>query len=261
MIAACGGGGGGPDNVQPEPETLRTDLLYGYYLSFDNQTAETRDHVNLVHEGNWFGSAPTIASMAAHGKATMLDLNQTVYQGNDVRADAEQRLVALFDALRASGVLAQVVALYPIDEPQASAGTVEAANALIRRAASGYPELSGVKLAVIYDLRGTPGIATYDWIGLDHYPSGADILTSSHWKSIVASLRPGQRTLLVPGGGDPFQQDPEPFRRYAHNNAHVVGILPFMWARQHPSEVAGIGTNGMAPQYRALGLQLTGGAP
>jgi hypothetical protein len=244
-------------HTQEAPQVLRTDLWYGYYLTFDNQTEETKDHVNLVHEPGWFGAEQTIASMRSHGKPVMLDLHQTVYEGGSPRADAQARAMALFDQLQVAGVLHQVVALYPIDEPQVSDSTVEAVNAAIRRAASHYPQLSQVKLAVIYDERRQPGVSSYDWIGMTFYSQREGVLISDLWTSLAASLRPDQRTFLVPAGGDPFQQDPEAFRRYAHSTPQVIGVMPFMWAQQHPSDRAGIGTNGMAPVYRALGLELT----
>lgn len=263
LLVSCGGGGGSSPESIPEYVTkpveivvARPGLFMGYYLTFDNQIAETADHVNLVHEGGWFGVDQTIASMRLHGKATMLDLHQTVYEGDSPRPDAEGRAMALFDLLQGAGVLHQVVALYPIDEPQVSSETVEAVNAAIRRAASHYPQLSQVKLAVIYDERRQPCVPCYDWIGMTYYSQREGVLTSALWTGLAASLRPDQRTFLVPAGGDPFQQDPEPFRRYAHSNPQVIGILPFMWAQQHPSDRQGIGANGMAPAYRAMGREI-----
>ena len=38
----------GRDIAIPAPDTLRTDLLYGYYGTHGKQIAETTDHVNLV---------------------------------------------------------------------------------------------------------------------------------------------------------------------------------------------------------------------
>lgn len=249
LLLSCGGGGSSSSDVAympPPPTVQRHDILYGYFLDFNNQNAETAGTVNLAHESGWFGDDATIASMRQHNLPTMLS----------VRLDT---LPATLTHLQQAGVLHQVIALYPVDEPDLNMTDqdVLTQNATIRQIASGYPELVNVKLAVIYANRGTfPGIASYDWIGMDNYPLGSAILISPLWTRMVGLLRPDQRIILVPPGGDPWRQDPEAFRRYAHENPQVVLVLPFMWAQQLPSTAQGIGTNGMAPVYNALGLEL-----
>lgn len=263
FLCACGGGGGG-DHMPPAPAALRTDLWYGYYLTFDNQAQETADHVTMVHEGGWFGVDATIASMKAHGKPVMLDLSVHVYPDARAHPDTHDRAKAVFQKLEAAGLLHQVVALYPIDEPEIHGGIDDAAvtwvNGEIRRAAAGFPQLAGVKLAVIYTSKGTlPGFASYDWVGMNDYGMGSGLLASAAWMAIMDRLQPHQGAFLVPGGGDPWRQDPEAFRRYAHAEPRVVGIMPFMWAaRRGQGDAPGIGTNGMAAAYRAVGLEFQG---
>jgi len=83
---------------------------------------------------------------------------------------------------------------------------------------------------------------------------------SKPFETMVARLRPDQTYLLVPGGGDPWRQDPEAFRRWAHSDPRCVGILAFMWAERGDDpknpHMPGIGTNGMAEKYRAMGREL-----
>jgi hypothetical protein len=248
------------------PATLRTDLLFGYFHTFDSQATETADHVNVMFESGWFGAEATALSMRGHGKRTILCLSVECYDfdlGMVPRPDAWQRVISTLQTLEKAGVLHQVIGLYPIDEPDLSRQPDEAVRAmcaLVRSAARGFPELAGVQLAVIYANRNTlPGIGAFDWVGLDDYPQREGLLASDLWINMLATLRPEQRVILVPGGADPFRQDPEAFRRYAHRNPQVVGILAFMWARQLPGTLAGIGTNGLADKYRALGKELTGG--
>ena len=45
---------------------------------------------------------------------------------------------------------------------------------------------------------------------------------------LVAALKPGQKTFLVPGPA--FGHKPEPWLAYAHSNPdQVVAIIPFIW--------------------------------
>jgi hypothetical protein len=281
LLSGCGGGSHAYTFYMPaEPTALRTDLFFGYYLNQSKEQAlETADHTNLVHEGLGYNGRTleqVIDSMRAHGKATMLQLTDTVAYMNWPNyvprpdADIEARASATFDALRDAGLLAQVVALYPIDEPEAQHLTdaqVTNTNAVIRRVMARYPELASAKLAVIYGTnrgfaRGSPGFASYDWIGADDYDMGPGILTSPYWLDMMAALSPSQRVMLIPGGASPWRTDPEAFRRYAHNESRVVGILPFLW--HHPEaghESEGIGDNGMAESYRALGRELAAKGP
>jgi hypothetical protein len=250
--------------MPPLPAALRTDLFFGYFHTFDNQAAETAEHVNIMFESGWFGAQATAASMKAHGKRTILCLSVECYDWADgavtPRADAVDRMAATFSALRAAGVLGQVVALYPIDEPDLtgkSDSDILAMCAAVRSAARPFAVLAGVKLAVIYANKNTlPGMAAFDWVGLDDYPAREGVLASPIFTNLLAQMLPHQELILVPGGADPFRQDPEAFRRFAHSDPRVVGILAFMWARQYPGTLPGIGTNGMADKYRALGLEL-----
>lgn len=269
MLLSCGGGGSAYS--PPAPQTLRTDLLYGYYLTMDVKDAvATADHTNFVHEGLYGARslADVIASMKVHGKPVLLEMHDAAYTGwphyvpRD-ETDTVAQATAIFDALRAAGLLQRVIALYPMDEPETkdlSDEQVSRANSALRLAASRYPELGGVKLAVIYSgSERMPGFASYDWIGVDAYDLGPGILASELWTGVMGRLGPKQRALLVPGGASPWKTDPEAFRRYAHSEPKVVGIIPFIWHWPDPEhERDGIDSNGMANVYRALGKGLTG---
>lgn len=256
----------GADFMPPLPAALRTDLWFGYFHTFDDQIAQTRDHVNIVFESGWSGAQATAASMRDHGQRTILNLSTECYDWANgamlQRDDASDRIAATFSTLRTAGVLSQVVALYPIDEPdltgKSDAGVL-AMCATVRKAAAAFPELANVKIYVCYANKGTwPGISGADCVGMDDYPLGSGVLASPLFVKMLSLLRADQQHFVVPGGADPFRQDPEAFRRYAHNTPGCMGILAFMWAQQHPGTLAGIGTNGMADKYRALGLELTG---
>ena len=256
-----------PGYMPPPPSVLRTDLWFGYFHTFDDQVAQTSDHVNIIFESGWFGAEATALSIRVHGKQTILCLSNECYDYAEgamvARPDAYDRVTATFNKLASEGVLSKVVALYPIDEPDVSGKSdadILSLCLMVRSAAAHFPALDGVKLAVIYANKGTlPGISGFEWVGLDDYPLREGLLDSDEWSLMLSRLDADQRVMLVPGGADPFRQDPEAFRRYAHNNPKVIGILAYMWAQQYPGELAGIGTNGMADKYRSVGRELTKG--
>jgi len=246
--------------MPPEPAALRTDLEFWYYGIQPGEHDAVAGHVTMIHESGWYVDAQGIAtSMRSHGMRTMLTVQEALWDGNRVHDDAAGRLHALFDTLRDAGVLHQVVALYVIDEPDGrncSHEDVVRACVLLRQVALDYPALAGVKLAVTYSYKGTlPGIDALDWVGLDDYGLGSGVLVSKQWRQMMSRLRMDQRCFVVPGGADPWRQDPEAFRRYAHSTPQCVGIMPFMWGSRDDSgeKNAGIKSNGMAPVYEALG--------
>lgn len=245
-----------------EPETLRHDLEFWYYGIQPGELHAIRDHVTLIHESMWFGGVQAaIASMRAHGMRTMLTVQEQLFDGAVLRADADVRLRALLQALADAGVLHQVIALYLIDEPDGrgcSDDAVLRACGIARIVSSEFAELRNAKLAVTYSYKRTlPGIDGLDWVGLDDYGLGSGVLISDAWRELLDRLKPHQRCYVVPGGANPWKQHPEAFRRWAHSAPHCMGIMAFMWGERDDSgEVnAGISTNGMSDAYRALGLE------
>jgi hypothetical protein len=251
--------------MPPQPTALRKDLKFWYYFTGADQAAATADHVNLVHEQNEFGPLSLIASMRAHGKPTVLALDQVLYTPRDnctPRPDFDERLMALFTAMRSAGVLPQVVALYPMDEPDGhhiSDATATAMNEAVRAIAGRFSELAGVKIATCFTIHGDfPGFASNDWVSVDAYDEGPEILASRVWLDLMARLSPTQQAFLTVGGGNPWRADPEPYRRYAHSTPQVMGIMAFMWAERPMTGEVGIGRNGLAEAYQAVGREFIG---
>lgn len=254
--------------MPPLPAAKRTDLLFGYYGRDDAQCVETAGAVNLVFELRWDDLAPTIARMQRQALKTVLVVSGECWIDAKTprpAADAEAALRVTFDALRSAGVLGQVIGLYPIDEPDlwgTADADVVAVCATVRKVAASYPELAGVALVVCYSKSCTyPGASAFDWLSIDDYPEGSNALVGAPMTGLRKILRPGQRLFLVPGGCDPFRNDPEPFRRVAHADPLVVAVVPFCWRDYvDPSGKLqqGIRSNGMAPAYAALGRELTG---
>lgn len=266
ILTACGGGGGsapvsGP--ITPAPE-LRKDLLFGYYSGRASGVLEVADHVNLYWAGDLGGPADQMAALAQAKGIPHIILSLPAYvQGGPPRPEAELR--AWLQSIKAAGLLERIDAIYPIDEPdQARQGNrsdaeVTAQNAVLRRVMAGFPELAGTKLAVIYacDTGRHPGLRSYDWIGCDHYPSGCAVFTR-YYDALKAELATGQRLLLVPGGSDPWRQDPACFESYAHREPVVVAITPFIWQTEIDQGVTytGIRDNPTRALYEAAGRKI-----
>jgi hypothetical protein len=245
------------------PTTWRTDLLYGYYGCRGDQIAETRDHVNLFMESLFEGPDKAISNILSAGMTTMIDVSWYLFvwtpdgSGRTLRPDAETSLRGYFQALSDAGALRYVRYIYPIDEPNnvTDIDNLTSAIALIKKLAAEFPELNGYKLAVIYAAdKPFIGQEMFDLVGFDDYAEKSSILVGQY-VALKRSLKPGQKTILVPGGT--FLQDPIPFVNFAEQNHEVALVMPFVWfdgAAGRP----GIRSNGMAVQYVAAGKSIIG---
>lgn len=248
----------------PVPTVKRTDLLFGYYGCLDDQVAETKGHVNLLHESQFQGEAKAIENILSAGVTCCLDVSAQVFDKTTypykVHGAAELRLRGFFSVLRDTGALRFVKIIYPADEPNNTvAGIDELAKAIsiIRNVAGLYLGDDGYKLAVIYAAdKEFIGQGLYDYVGFDDYDKKSSILVSKQYKELVASLHPFQRTIIVPGGA--YGQDPAPFVNYAQANAEVGIIMPFLWLDDKGGDVGqpGIRSNSTKAQYIAAGLSV-----
>ena len=252
LLCTCG--------VQPTPNEVRPGLFFGYYGDCVTCAMETRDHVNL-YWASGFDSLPTTMQELFNARAAGIPsvvLAVPAYTGNpegDVRF--------FLTSLQAAGYLENIVALYPIDEPDGAGKTdaqVRATNAMLRRVMADYPELAAAKLAVIYtNGRKWPGIDTYDWVGFDDYDAGCGALSSTTYADMKARLRPDQRILILPGGADPWRQDPGCFLAQANADAQVIAVVPFIWFDNYNhAGAAGIRSNPTRGLYCSAGKKVTG---
>lgn len=259
ILAACGGGGSSPavGPVQQVP-TLRPDLLFGYYAGAE-YALEQQDHVNLYMTRPW-GSGGVVwlaevlgqLQVARAGGARVLLGLPGAYEPN-----AETELVAAWKRIREAGFADTVVALYPIDEPDVagkSDAEVTAVNAMLKR-------VFDKPLAVIYGCATgrRPGWASYDWLGCDDYGVGCDNATGGTLWAFASGLAPHQRLILVPGGADPWRQDPACFAFKAHTDPRVVLLMPFLW-QDHAADGVGRGirSNGLRKAYCEAGRAIRG---
>jgi hypothetical protein len=290
LVSGCGGGGGSgatPTVEPPSPTRTPTDIAFTYFGALDNSVLETCDHVSAIMTGGW-GDVSTLEHRQAIAATAIQQLQQAKACGVTkaivmidficyapllgphklkplAKAQYAARgmenlaaeLAAFFVALREAGVLDMVVALYPMDEPELyglDATTVSSVNTAIRGVLQGFPELAQTKLAVVYsdNLDALPGISSYDLIGLDAYGLGAAVLTE-RYGVLRTRLRADQRLILVPGGAEPWKTAPQPFLDYALANPAVAVIMAFVWFPYEGGR--GIGADGMASAYRAIGCQ------
>lgn len=152
-------------------------------------------------------------------------------------------LVALRQQIEAAGFGSMIVALTLVDEPDMHGCSDPLMCTAFAGARVAWP---GVKLACIYGDHGTPGAEFADWIGTDNYPLGAGVLDR------LPVIRADQRYIVVPGGSDPWRNDPAPFVAFAKTH-DVAVVCAFTWFDRPVDEQgvprAGIRSNGMRDAY------------
>lgn len=251
-----------PPDFLPGPS--RTGLEYGYYGDGDTNLAETADHVTLEWIFGW-GSSDALTNTIAHlAQARNRGVRTIVLGVESVYLEGgEAWLRSLLAQLSSRGLLTDVKALYPIDEPNAgdkkTAEQVITVNQMVRRVAREFIELASVRLAVIYagDIDERPGIGSYDWVGIDKYQAGDEIFIDELYDDLKAALRADQGILLVPGGADPWKTDPAAFYNKAQEDHQVVALVPFIW-QDHaaPGVGQGIRSNSTRSRYVEAGTRI-----
>lgn len=249
-------------NPPAEPATGRK-LYFGYFGDAAGNAAAWGDHCNIAFVPEW-GEAGNnyqvvmdrnisfMKEAAAAGvKSVVYDVGFQLWgpsANNPLKTTAPADLAQVFNDLKATGVLGMVKALYPIDEPDLtgkSDAQLVAAVTVLRTAAAAFPELAGVRVWTFYAQNGLPGLSAFDDVGSDHY---GDTSRALAW---YAQLPPNKGKLLIPGGAQPWRDDPAPFVQYALANPSVTAIIAFLYVDYSAGQ--GIGSNGMLPAYRTAG--------
>lgn len=221
----------------PMSDTVRTDLLYGYYSALENTYDEVKGHVNLFWYSHFFGLDKFVEILQEISMKVVLDVAPLCLQGSGqggetVREDAAESLRNYFKTLKAYNVLHKITYLYPKDEPNifmaSEAEHLKLIN-LVKAVAAEFEELKDVKYAVIY-AHGKPfwNSEAHDVVAIDNYGQKSQILTIGDHADLVKLLKPGQKTWLIPGAA--FGQNPDPFVAYALSHPdEVEGVIPFLW--------------------------------
>lgn len=253
--------------VPPPTTPCRTGLLFGYYGLQPGDAAQIADHVNYAHIGawgDWTDRTAMLDSIVALGlEAQRAGIKQLVFtldfclfaQTNPRQllpeATAVLYLQQFFSRLIAEDLWRSVYAWYVIDEPNItqiglSAAQIESACVLVRVAGNHTHPL----WCIYGQSNGTyPAIQSFDVAGMDNY--GAPIFTDGEYDHLRAQCGNSMSTMIVPGGGSPWKEDPWPYYNKAQQDTKIRTIIAFKWFGSD-----GIGVNGMAPVYRAVGLKV-----
>lgn len=280
----------------PNGATTATTKYFGYFGMCDNVNlnlnppvtcgSETSKHSNLAFPLGW-GDWTTTAGINAITDNTVDHLKEakklgvrsafvtvdylvfigtgTTGQGFPrtprLRATAIANLTTFFDRLRAEQLLPMVVGIYPVDEPDQDMNSTNltTTNSLIREVAARYGALENVKLAVLYSqYNDTLGLESYDWPGFFHYEIGASIFNAGgEYDTFRNQLYSWQRTLLVPGGRNPWATPPTAFLSKLQSDSRALGMIPFLWIDGSDNEL-GIRSNGQRTAYCQAGATVKG---
>lgn len=258
LLASCGGGASNASPSFPPPSVFRSDLYYCYYGSLEYQLRETVDHVNLFMAAAWGGPAEQLSELIAATNAgipTMVALDDITYLDN-----SEQLIRERFASFQQAGVLSNIVAVYPKDEPKFSSEVVVATNTMIRKVMAEFGMTAKVAVIYVADSNTWPGIESFDWVGFDRYDVGDKIFTNGDFAMLKSRLTPQQKIILVPGGASIWKNDPTQFFNKAQADSQIILIMPFVWfdppVPDPQSLTAGIRSNGMAPIYKSIGEKI-----
>jgi hypothetical protein len=259
------------------------ELYYGYFDSTNASIRECADHVNLAFidaagpsDSNGKREVINKRILDQMGiaqnqgtKTLVIGLKHLLYDTKDIHhskflgdAEALSNLRYFFLQMWEKNLTHLVRAWYPIDEPDGkglSDGEVKRANWAIRRAASNYSSLSKASIAACYSNIGWPGFDSYDWVGFDDYKLGNAIFSpGGRYHEMVSKLKKDQKTLIVPGGAEPFKLNPEVFLKKALDDARIIWLMPFLWIRYeiNGQNLRGIGENDMKSHYVAAGKKI-----
>jgi hypothetical protein len=265
--------GGCPDPILPEPVPSRPGIEYCYFGIQNGDAAQIAGSVTMAHVGSWGDwNSPAFMhqmnadfieqALEAGIERIMVTLDWCLFTQTNPRhplpnGQCTNNLISFFDFLKSIDRLKYVQAYYLIDEPdieqnQLNNEQVINAAARVRDVLNAYvPAMPKGPICVIYGPNNNyPGITAVDWAGFDNY--GAPIFQpGGQYDGLKAQLRADQKTIIVPGGNDPWREDPRPFYQKAQQDTKVAMIMPFKWFGTD-----GIGVNGMGPAYVNVGQQV-----
>jgi hypothetical protein len=144
--------------------------------------------------------------------------------------------------IQKQGGLHHIIALYPQDEPDVNkmsdaetAAKFDAARAAALKVGINPP------IMVCYGAEGTPGIGHADIVGRDRYGMGPQRI----------ELRQGQKRFYIPGGCNPWRDDPVQFAQAALDDPDAWGVVSFIWIDQWGgTQHLGVRSNGTADRHR-----------
>lgn len=266
----------------PPPPSPNQNLLMCYFGTQDGQMAATAAHVNAAHIGSWGDWNPgpgrellisecvRFAKDAVnHGVDKLIfTLDFCILTPTNPRHRlpddvAVNNLIVFCDRLRAEGLIDKVIGWYPMDEPNIPEVGLSAADCAWACArcrdvtchytvgGGGHAENAKPMITTYAQRNGHyDGIESFDWVGIDNY--GNQIFENGMYAGLVAQLNSKQKTTVVPGGSNPWREDPMYYYAHVVTDPKCAMIMPFAWfPSDGPNQ--GIGFNGMQPQYDDVG--------
>lgn len=270
---------GCPETPPPGNGPSRGNLLFGYFAG--GGVPEFAAHTNILFIGSWgdwvtpVGRQNILANYLAQMHAAeangitrvIIVTDWCMFTPQYAPLDdttAVTQLRQFFDAINAAGYMGMVKVVYPMDEPDnlpLTDAQVVASNTLLRSVMDEYSLLSAVLATTYGDRAGKggplPGVTSFNWVGFDNY--GSPIFANGEYASFLSRISPRQRTIILPGGADPWKQDPTPFYNHAQTDLRVAMIMPFMWFEN--GGTPGVQNNGMAPIYISTGTKVKAANP
>ena len=245
IISACGGGGNSsnPNAYVPPAAIVRADLYYGYFGSLANQPSETEGHVNIFYDLGFDGPEKRIENikyMGLKNSNSVIGLDYVLWNNNGLAnektrfteaPDAEVRLTALLQSFKDADILKYIQAASILDEVD----NREIPEALVKKQIDLTKKVFAnfnvpIKILGIYGAKFTwVGSQYLDWVGFDNYSAGAAIFYNGDYARFKGILKPHQKGVLVPGGAEPWLQDPAAFINTANADAQIIWIMPFTW--------------------------------
>ena len=261
---SCGGGGGNNNPSIPvsvPPPTTIEPIYNTYFGVVDGQTPAVVGHTNMVMPldwGNYDSNRPQIQARiikqlqeakAVGITAALPSVGFLLFNGNYTYRGVSD-LLKFKQQLTTLQLIDMVKALYVLDEPELT-GVQEA---VLCQAIKDLKLNWKVPIAVIYgDTKKYFCISEYDWIGKDKYALGIGVFNE------YPPINSNQRYILVPGGADPYRNDPVPFRNLAVRDTRIVAVVNFIYPDFYAGTgYLGIKSNGMLSTYCKQGALLVG---
>jgi hypothetical protein len=250
LVASCGGGGSaGVISTLP----YRAGVQPIYYGNIDRTSTVVASETQAIWTEGWGpdGYETHIVRQLQAAQALGVSFATTLGVVTVMQVDGQEveRIRGIFTLLRSLGLLTMVKVLYPVDEPEQqgfSDAMLKAATDKLRLVAAEFPELNGVKIAVIYGCGNTfVGYQHFDRVGCDRYDHSAQ----DNLDDLIEKA-PGKEWMFLIGGVEPYKADPRPYLALAMKDTRIVSMVYFI---RYDFAAVGLGrgieSNGLAPLF------------
>lgn len=244
------------------------NLNFGYFMGRDDQIPFISGNVSYLMTndwGNWTTAQEWIINQGMNSltKAAAAGIPKVIFSIAPLVFTSDYKFKGIFFLqqfkirLQNSGFYDMVDTFYVLDEPDVglSKGLTEAT--LITALQGIRQVFPDKKLMTIYSNSGNyPGLKYFDYVGKDDYSAGVGVLQE------LPPISGSQMWVIVPGGANPWKEDPNPFYTFAktHPVKYIVAFLADDFPFQGHTSL-GIINNGMLNEYNTVGREVLAGNP